>query len=716
MPRVPAISKPAASSVTLVRARTLEEERAVLATAGVPTGGGWPQVRKNGTKAAPIARSVGQDQQPAKVEDDKESCPLCVEDLDETDKSFQPCPCGYRVCLFCYEKLKLLCNSVCPNCRRVYGSEEAKEYAKKQEAERVQEALRPKTSAAPAPAASTSAAASASGSRAPPKPAPPHSNARREAVPLSAAKRGSGTFDESAGNGATSGLPSGVTWASASPNSLSRNQSVDMERPAINMDEFSWPSLGAPASQQHQQQPQQYHHHAPRSHGSQAHHHQQQQPQHHAPSSTQQQQQHQQGQAAAAANGSVAQPSGHQMRHSPSGPSEGANSYEPQLSGADTRRSSSVASSMDRVASSSSLELMSQDPPATPEQLLQLQHQRQQYQAQHAQVGAASLSSSSSAFPPMPPPGFESASYFGAQVATTVNGLRRAVNVPLSLGNSTVEPYPEAPALLASMQQGVAQGTVSSKEAATQLYALLRQKEHDVQAARARSGLAATKPPPGFGAPAAAPVGAAPMQQPPPPAVPLVARPPPPPGFSHLQGTVVPAPPVMRAPIQPPAQQGGEVGFGGGAGPIGLNANGTPRTYSMWSGLPGMDLSASTGLTSLWQNLSSSGLSLGGQLGGGITQPYNPLGLDQGLSYGARPPVAGAAPPKAPPPGFGPSPYAGSQAGQQQQLGSGDAVLGSNFRAQHPYQPVGAARYNPLSQAQPVMPGVYRPPQLGAGL
>ncbi|EFJ40153.1 hypothetical protein VOLCADRAFT_108305 [Volvox carteri f. nagariensis] len=635
-------------------------------------------------------------------------CPLCVEDLDETDKSFQPCPCGYRMCLFCYEKLKLLCNSVCPNCRRAYGSEEAMEYAKKLEAERAQEAAKTRSNAASVSSASTSTSAALSlGSRAPPKPTASHSAARRDALPVPAAKRGSGTQEDSAGQGSSSGLPSGVTWASPSPSSLSRNQSVEMERPALSMDEFSWPSLSAPPQQQQQQQQQQ----PQRGHGPASQH-------------TSQPQLHGQQQSQGANGSTSTQAAGHQHRHSPSGASEGANSYE--QSGADTRRSSSVASSMDRVASSSSLELMSQDPPVTPEQLLQLQHQHQQYQAQHAQVGAASLSSSSSAFPPMPPPGFESASYFGAQVATTVNGLRRAVNVPLSLGTNSVEPYPEAPALLASMQQGVAQGTVSSKEAATQLYALLRQKDQDGQAARTRSAMAATKPPPGFGAPAAHPpapaaAGAAPQpilaQASGTAAVPT-SRPPPPPGFNHLQGTVVQSPPAMSAPIQPPTQQVNDTGFGTSSGPVGRNANGTPRTYSMWSGLPGMDLAASTGLTSLWQNLSASGMSLGGQLGNGVTQPYNPLGLgDQSLSYGAtRQSMTTAAPPKPPPPGFGPSAYAGTQAGTTtQQLSSGDAVLGSSFRATHPYQPVGAARYNPLSPPS-VIPGVYRPPQLGAGL
>ncbi|KAG2448503.1 hypothetical protein HYH02_006394 [Chlamydomonas schloesseri] len=648
MPRVPA-AKPAVPTVTLVR------------------GGA------NGkAKPAPPARTVlvAAEQPPAppsRSEFEKETCPLCVEDLDETDMSFQPCPCGYRMCLFCFEKLKLHCNSVCPNCRRGFGSDEAREYAKQLEAERVQEAMRPKPSA-PAPAASTSAA-SAVASRAPPKPV---TAARRDAPPLPAAKRGSTALED-----AGSGLPSGVTWANASPTSgLSRNQSVEIERPALSMDESSWPSLGAPTTHQQPQPTRQHLQH---------HHHQ------HTNS---------QGQSSMVASAA----GGQQHRHSPSGASEGLNSYD--MSGPGTRRSSSVASSMDRAASSSSLELMSQDPPVTPEQLLQLQHQHQQYQAQQAQP--VSLSSSSSAFPPLPPPGFEaSSSYFGAQVATTINGMRRAVNVPLSLGSSSVEPYPEAPALLASMQQGVAQGTVSSKEAASQLMALLQQKNQDQVAARRP----VTKPPPGFGAPAQPAAAAQTQASVAAQGAPLVAaRPPPPPGFSHLQGTVVQAPAAARAPIQPPQQTDASGAFGSAAGPIGLNANGTPRTYSMWSGLPGMDLSASTGLSSLWQNLNASAL---GGLGGGATQPYNPLGMmggDQaGLAYGGvRAPMAGA-PPKAPPPGFGPAAFSGAQAaaGTAQQAGGANSVLGDAFRGANPY------RYNPLGQA---VSGAYRPPQLGAGL
>ena len=32
------------------------------------------------------------------------SCPLCMEDLDATDKNFHPCPCGYQICAWCWHQ------------------------------------------------------------------------------------------------------------------------------------------------------------------------------------------------------------------------------------------------------------------------------------------------------------------------------------------------------------------------------------------------------------------------------------------------------------------------------------------------------------------------------------------------------------------------------------------------------------------------------------
>ncbi|KAK7266240.1 hypothetical protein RIF29_18882 [Crotalaria pallida] len=46
-------------------------------------------------------------------------CPICYEDLDVTDSSFLPCPCGFRLCLFCHKKI-LEADGRCPGCRKIY--------------------------------------------------------------------------------------------------------------------------------------------------------------------------------------------------------------------------------------------------------------------------------------------------------------------------------------------------------------------------------------------------------------------------------------------------------------------------------------------------------------------------------------------------------------------------------------------------------------------
>ncbi|KAK9054503.1 hypothetical protein SSX86_025581 [Deinandra increscens subsp. villosa] len=47
------------------------------------------------------------------------ACPICCEDLDMTDSSFLPCPCGYRLCLFCHKRI-LEDDGRCPGCRKQY--------------------------------------------------------------------------------------------------------------------------------------------------------------------------------------------------------------------------------------------------------------------------------------------------------------------------------------------------------------------------------------------------------------------------------------------------------------------------------------------------------------------------------------------------------------------------------------------------------------------
>ena len=52
-------------------------------------------------------------------------CPLCMEEMDLSDKNFRPCPCGYQVCRFCWHKIREDGNQRCPACRKTYNEEEA---------------------------------------------------------------------------------------------------------------------------------------------------------------------------------------------------------------------------------------------------------------------------------------------------------------------------------------------------------------------------------------------------------------------------------------------------------------------------------------------------------------------------------------------------------------------------------------------------------------
>ncbi|KAJ3090699.1 transcriptional repressor general negative regulator of transcription subunit 4 [Quaeritorhiza haematococci] len=50
-------------------------------------------------------------------------CPLCMEEIDITDKYFKPCPCQYQICRFCWNHIKENLNGLCPACRRPYSEE-----------------------------------------------------------------------------------------------------------------------------------------------------------------------------------------------------------------------------------------------------------------------------------------------------------------------------------------------------------------------------------------------------------------------------------------------------------------------------------------------------------------------------------------------------------------------------------------------------------------
>lgn len=57
----------------------------------------------------------------------EEPCPLCLEDLDATDKATNLCACGYSVCLWCFHRImedaaKEHLTARCPNCRSIYDT------------------------------------------------------------------------------------------------------------------------------------------------------------------------------------------------------------------------------------------------------------------------------------------------------------------------------------------------------------------------------------------------------------------------------------------------------------------------------------------------------------------------------------------------------------------------------------------------------------------
>mmetsp|Transcript_47032 Transcript_47032/g.122403 ORF Transcript_47032/g.122403 Transcript_47032/m.122403 type:complete len:1119 (+) Transcript_47032:95-3451(+) len=54
-------------------------------------------------------------------DDEEDSCPLCMQPLDETDHSFFACPCNYQVCLFCVHYIMEQMNGKCPACRQDYA-------------------------------------------------------------------------------------------------------------------------------------------------------------------------------------------------------------------------------------------------------------------------------------------------------------------------------------------------------------------------------------------------------------------------------------------------------------------------------------------------------------------------------------------------------------------------------------------------------------------
>ena len=56
-------------------------------------------------------------------DDERPTCPLCIEELDATDRYFFPCPCGYQVCLYCVRNILDNINGLCPACRHPYDED-----------------------------------------------------------------------------------------------------------------------------------------------------------------------------------------------------------------------------------------------------------------------------------------------------------------------------------------------------------------------------------------------------------------------------------------------------------------------------------------------------------------------------------------------------------------------------------------------------------------
>ncbi|KAH0536927.1 hypothetical protein FGG08_006229 [Glutinoglossum americanum] len=59
-------------------------------------------------------------QQDSFIDDSDDTCPLCVEEFDLSDRNFRPCPCGYQICQFCFNNIRTNMNGLCPACRRPY--------------------------------------------------------------------------------------------------------------------------------------------------------------------------------------------------------------------------------------------------------------------------------------------------------------------------------------------------------------------------------------------------------------------------------------------------------------------------------------------------------------------------------------------------------------------------------------------------------------------
>ncbi|CDF34289.1 unnamed protein product [Chondrus crispus] len=59
-------------------------------------------------------------------EEEIPTCPLCLEELDSTDRAVKACQCGYQVCLWCLHHIREQLSARCPACRTPYEEQNFK--------------------------------------------------------------------------------------------------------------------------------------------------------------------------------------------------------------------------------------------------------------------------------------------------------------------------------------------------------------------------------------------------------------------------------------------------------------------------------------------------------------------------------------------------------------------------------------------------------------
>ena len=60
---------------------------------------------------------------PAASAHDDSTCPLCCENLTEQEIDFLPCACSYKICIFCWHRIRDDGDGLCPACRTTYPEE-----------------------------------------------------------------------------------------------------------------------------------------------------------------------------------------------------------------------------------------------------------------------------------------------------------------------------------------------------------------------------------------------------------------------------------------------------------------------------------------------------------------------------------------------------------------------------------------------------------------